>query len=51
MPLDHTILDELHLMLKIMDRMTENLITEVMEKDSKKDFNKDYHLCHIKEVC
>ena len=23
-----------------MDRMTENLITEVMEKDSKKDFNK-----------
>lgn len=39
-PLDHIILDELHLMLRITDRMTENLITEVMEKDSKEDFNK-----------
>ncbi len=38
--LDHIILDELHLMLRITDRMTENLITEVMEKDSKEDFNK-----------
>ena len=39
-PLDHISLDELHLMRRITDRMTENLITEVMEKDCKEDFNK-----------
>lgn len=27
-------------MLRITDKLTENLITEVMEKDSKEDFNK-----------
>ena len=38
--LDHIILDELHLMLRITDRLLENLIMEVMEKDSKEDFLK-----------
>lgn len=37
--LDHIILDELHLMLRVTDKLTENLITEVMEKDAKQDFN------------
>ena len=35
---DHVILDELHLMLRITDRLMENLIKEVMERDS--DFSK-----------
>jgi hypothetical protein len=38
--LDHVILDELHLMLRVTDRMTDNLIREVMERDMKSDFNK-----------
>ena len=38
--LDHVILDELHLMLRISDRLTENLIKEVMERDSEADFLK-----------
>ena len=38
--LDHVILDELHLMMRITDRLTENLITEVMERDSKADIAK-----------
>lgn len=38
--LDHVILDELHLMLRITDKLTENLIIEVMEKDGKEDRNK-----------
>ena len=33
--LDDIIPDELHLMLRITDKLTENLIREVMEKDSK----------------
>lgn len=37
--LDHVILDELHLMMRVTDRLTENLIKEVMERDSKHDFN------------
>ena len=37
--LDHVILDELHLMMRITDRLTENLIREVMERDSKHDQN------------
>lgn len=37
--LDHAILDELHLMLRITDRLTENLIIEIMEKDGKQDQN------------
>ena len=36
---DHVILDELHLMMRITDRLTENLITEVMERDSKADIS------------
>lgn len=38
--LDHVILDESNLMLRITDKLAENLITEVMEKDRKQDFNK-----------
>ena len=38
--LDHVILDELHLMLRITDRLTENLIKEVIERDNKADINK-----------
>ena len=40
--LDHVILDELHLMLRISDRLTENLIKEVMEHDSEADFLKKH---------
>ncbi len=36
--LDHVILDELHLMLRISDRLTKNLIKEDMERDSEADF-------------
>jgi len=38
--LDNVVLDELHMMLRVTDRLLENLIIEVMEKDSKEDFNK-----------
>ena len=38
--LDHVVLEELHLMMRITDRLTENIITEVMERDSKADFLK-----------
>lgn len=38
--LDHVGLDELHLMMRITARLTENIITEVMDKDSKADFLK-----------
>jgi hypothetical protein len=40
--IDHVILDELHLMLRISDRLTENLIKEVMEHDSEADFLKKH---------
>ena len=39
-PLHHVILDELHLMLRVTDRLMENLILEIMERDSKEDINK-----------
>ena len=39
--LDHVVLDELYLMMRITDRLTENIITEVMERDSKADFLKE----------
>ena len=39
--LDHVVLEELHLMMRITDRLTENIITEVMERDSKADFLKE----------
>ena len=39
-PLHHVILDELHLMHRVIDRLIENLILEVMERDSKEDINK-----------
>ena len=38
--LDHVVLDEIHLMMRITDRLTENIITEVMERDGKADFLK-----------
>ena len=38
--LDHVVLDELYLMMRITDRLTENIITEVMERDSKADLLK-----------
>ena len=38
--LDHVVLDELHLMMRVTDRLTENVITEVMERDRKTDFLK-----------
>ena len=36
---DHIILDELHMMMRVTDRLTENLIKEVLERDSKRNFN------------
>ena len=38
--LDHVILDELHLMLRVTDRLTENLKKEVIERGNKTDINK-----------
>ena len=38
--LDHVVPDELHLLLRVTDRLLENIIEEVMEKDSVNDFNK-----------
>jgi len=38
--LDHVILDELHLMLRVTDRLMENLIKEVIERDGEADLNK-----------
>ena len=38
--LEHVILDELHLMMRVMDRLTENLITEVMDRDGQVDLSK-----------
>ena len=38
--LNNIILDELHLMSRVTDRLMENLIKEVVEKDSKEDINK-----------
>ncbi|PFX15033.1 hypothetical protein AWC38_SpisGene20771 [Stylophora pistillata] len=38
--LDHVILDELHLMMRITDLLLENLMTEVMERDSNGDLRK-----------
>ena len=38
--LDHVILHELHLMLQITDRLMENLVKEVIERDNKTDINK-----------
>lgn len=39
--LDHIIPDELHLMLRITDRLTENLISEVMDRDGDNNFLKN----------
>ena len=38
--LDHVILDELHLMMRLTDRLTENFISEVMERDSQAGISK-----------
>ena len=38
--LDHVVPDELHLLLRIADRLLENIINEILERDSIADFNK-----------
>lgn len=38
--LDHVVPDELHLLLRITDRLLENIIDEILERDSITDFNK-----------
>ena len=38
--LDHVVPDELHLLLRITDRLLENIINEILERDSIADFNK-----------
>jgi hypothetical protein len=39
-PLTHVIPDELHLLLRIADRILQNVVDEVMERDSEDDFGK-----------
>ena len=39
-PLTNVIADELHLLLRITDKLLENIIDKVLEKDTIKDFNK-----------
>ena len=36
--LDHVVLDKFHLIIRITDRLTDCIITEVMERHSKSDF-------------
>jgi hypothetical protein len=38
--LDHVVADELHLLLRVTDRLLQNVIDEILEKDSIDDFNK-----------
>ena len=38
--LDHVVPDELHLLLRITDRLLQNVIDEILERDSIADFNK-----------
>lgn len=38
--LDHVLADELHLLLRVTDRMLQNVIDEILEKDAIEDFNK-----------
>ena len=38
--LDHVVPDELHLLLRVTDRLLENVIDEVLERDVKQDFNR-----------
>ena len=38
LPLDHIILDELHLMLRVTDVLINNLIEDVMQWDDKENF-------------
>ena len=38
--LDHVIVDELHLLLRVMDVMLDNIITEVIDWDKSDDFEK-----------
>ena len=39
-PLDNAIADELHLFLRITDKLLQNIIDEVLERDAIEDFNK-----------
>jgi hypothetical protein len=38
--LDHVMADELHLLLRVTDRMFQNVIDEILEMDANDDFNK-----------
>ena len=38
--LDHVLADELHLLLRVTDRMLQNVVDEILEKDAIEDFNK-----------
>jgi hypothetical protein len=44
--LDHVVLDELHLLLRVMDVLLNNIIQEVISWDQKENFNKK----RVKEV-
>ena len=51
--LDHVVLDELHLLLRIMDVLINNLVIEAVEWDRKENFNKrkaDQKDSHIKTL-
>ena len=51
--LDHVVLDELHLLLRIMDVLINNLVKETVEWDKKENFNKrkaDQKNIHVKNL-
>ncbi|XP_028516288.1 uncharacterized protein LOC114575505 [Exaiptasia diaphana] len=54
--LDNIVIDELHLMLRVTDVLTKNLVTEAIEWDTKENLNKapsqrtNTHLDQLKEV-
>ena len=51
--LDHVVLDELHLLLRIMDVLINNLVKEAVEWDKKENFNRrkaDQKDSHIKKI-
>ncbi|CAH3172702.1 unnamed protein product [Porites lobata] len=39
-PLENVVLDELHLMLRVTDKLTKNLVTEAISRDKKNNLNK-----------
>lgn len=51
--LDHVIVDKLHLLLRVMDVMLDNIITEVIDWDKKYDFektSKEVQGIHLKKL-